>query len=359
MGSRYPFLDGIRGVAAILVLGRHSTQYWNFEIYRSYLAVDLFFLLSGFVIAFAYEGRLRNGNLSFSSFMKIRLIRLYPMYLLSLLISVVVVLVFIGETQKSVGEVFVAALLALFFLPSGATEKSLLFFLNIPYWSLFFELIVNMFYAALCPFLNTRLLVLLVCSAGLVLAKGAWRYSGLDAGYSWGVTPMVVGMARATFCILLGCLIFRCQPIVEKRLGKFWKRPCVSWLSFSLMVAILLLPDAGNFNAVLDFVLVAVAFPVLIMLAARGDGGRWQNLLLVLGAASYPVYVLHEPVARGFSLLLPGLPQQYAPWSGFIYAALLVALALWLEKKYDVPLRRWLSARNSAAEKTRLSAKAG
>src|ERR1700761_6004380 len=75
----YPALDGLRGVAAIAVMLHHFrplTAPWLFA--HGYLAVDLFFLLSGFVIAHAYDARFRKG-LGVPAFLVIRLIRLWPM----------------------------------------------------------------------------------------------------------------------------------------------------------------------------------------------------------------------------------------------------------------------------------------
>jgi peptidoglycan/LPS O-acetylase OafA/YrhL len=85
--NRYEYLDGIRTLAALFVVVRHTGEFFNFTFYRSYLAVDLFFILSGFVIASAYEKKLLNNTLSFNQFLSIRAIRLYPVYFASLLLA--------------------------------------------------------------------------------------------------------------------------------------------------------------------------------------------------------------------------------------------------------------------------------
>ena len=69
-------LDGLRGIAALAVVTRHAPYFRN-PFFESYLAVDFFFVLSGFVLAHAYGQRLR-GNLSILDFVKIRIVRLYP-----------------------------------------------------------------------------------------------------------------------------------------------------------------------------------------------------------------------------------------------------------------------------------------
>ncbi|WP_374593252.1 acyltransferase family protein, partial [Aquabacterium sp.] len=82
--NRFVFLDGIRGLAALIVLTRHTYDFWGFKFFHGYLAVDLFFLLSGFVISSAYDRRLDEGAISRTDFVVIRLIRFYPVYLISI-----------------------------------------------------------------------------------------------------------------------------------------------------------------------------------------------------------------------------------------------------------------------------------
>ena len=79
------------GVAAALVLMRHSGDLWGGYPFRNYLAVDLFFLLSGFVLAHAFEARLRDRRLSVSEFMAQRLLRIYPMFAVALVLCAMLV----------------------------------------------------------------------------------------------------------------------------------------------------------------------------------------------------------------------------------------------------------------------------
>src|SRR5450631_2286933 len=88
----YPILDGLRGVAAILVVAfhifeTHSTSHLDQIINHGYLAVDFFFLLSGFVVGYAYDDRW--GRMSTWEFIKIRLVRLHPLVILGTLIGAI------------------------------------------------------------------------------------------------------------------------------------------------------------------------------------------------------------------------------------------------------------------------------
>ena len=153
--NRYAFLDGIRGIAAIFVLTRHTENYWNFSLYRSYLAVDLFFILSGFVISCAYDEKLKTGVISFKKFITIRLVRLYPAFLVSLVIcSIILIFRTVSkhhENQMLLTEAVSLIIATAFFLPYKIGGNSDLFPINGPYWSLFFELVVNAIYAAARP----------------------------------------------------------------------------------------------------------------------------------------------------------------------------------------------------------------
>src|SRR6516225_9704176 len=89
----YPILDGLRGVAAILVIIYHLFEAYypvpaHHPEHHGYLAVDFFFLLSGFVVGYAYDDRWEKG-MSVWDFFKIRLIRLHPLVLLGVLIGAI------------------------------------------------------------------------------------------------------------------------------------------------------------------------------------------------------------------------------------------------------------------------------
>src|SRR6266567_7433463 len=212
-GNRYAYLDGIRGVAAILVLVRHTGNFWHFGFHRSYLAVDLFFILSGFVIAYAYDEKLRDGKISIAQFVKIRLIRLYPVFLMSVLMCGVVVAAAVmfdpPGTAPSIAEIASVIVLTAMYLPSRLSGSNDLFPLNGIYWSLFFELLVNVLYAAVRPWLNTAVLVVAAASFGFMVALIAYGYGTLNVGFTWGIGPVFSGFVRAAFGIFLGLLLFR------------------------------------------------------------------------------------------------------------------------------------------------------
>jgi peptidoglycan/LPS O-acetylase OafA/YrhL len=340
VGSRYAFLDGIRGLAAIFVLNRHTGDFWGFLFYRSYLAVDLFFILSGFVISYAYDEKLRNGVITLKDFVLIRLIRLYPVYFLSFVLCAIILFgKFYIRHDYSTADFLTIFLLTSIMIPSGIGAGVLLFPVNIPYWSLFYELIVNFIYAAVRPVLSTPVLALVVTVFGLLIALSAVHHGHLDIGYAGGFTSMATGFSKAAFGIFLGILTHRnigfLRNYVEKRYSP--------WLALVIISLVLASPSFENFNGLIDVFVVLVVFPLCVIFASQARRTKADGLLLALGSASYPVYVFHMPVGQIVSFSSQGLVADLAPYSGVILVLVLVPATILLEKVYDIPVRRWLT----------------
>jgi peptidoglycan/LPS O-acetylase OafA/YrhL len=348
---RYAYLDGIRGVAAILVLVRHTGNFWHFGLYRSYLAVDLFFVLSGFVIAYAYDEKLREGKISTAQFVKIRLIRLYPVFLMSVFMCALVVTAGIlfdpPGAAPSVAEIVPVIALTALYLPSRLSGSNDLFPLNGIYWSLFFELLINVVYAAVRRYLNTAVLLVVALSFGLAVALIAYAYGALSAGFTWGFGPIFSGFTRAAFGIFLGLLLFRLRGRFISRFGGL-VRP---WFAFFLVCALLASPSAGRFDAIVDWLAVALVFPLSILFASRPLSSRFEGLLLTLGSASYPIYVFHRPVGILITRAAGAVVNRHAPFSGVTLVIFLVFFSVWLERRIDIPVRRWLTDRYLRAVK--------
>jgi peptidoglycan/LPS O-acetylase OafA/YrhL len=164
---RFGTLDGLRGLAAILILFYHLGNGAPVLTPSGYLAVDLFFALSGFVLSHAYEARLRDG-FTLREFALVRLIRVYPMALVGAAIGV-----FLSSGHYGV-------LLLPDFGGAGA-----LYPVNVSLWSLAFELIVNFAYAALAVHLNWRGLGTIMVASGVILMFGVFHHGNADLGSLW------------------------------------------------------------------------------------------------------------------------------------------------------------------------------
>jgi peptidoglycan/LPS O-acetylase OafA/YrhL len=180
----YNILDGLRGVAALMVVWFHvfeafATSHVDQRINHGYLAVDFFFILSGFVIGYAYDDRWK--RMTVREFVTRRFIRLHPMVVIGAVIGAVM-FYFQGCSVWDVSKVSVTMLLAATLMNAcmipatpgmeirGVTE---MFPLNGPSWSLFYEYIGNILYALFIRRLPTKALAALVLLAGCGLAAFA------------------------------------------------------------------------------------------------------------------------------------------------------------------------------------------
>lgn len=360
----YELLDGLRGVAALMVIWYHVfegfatsplTQTFN----HGYLAVDFFFILSGFVVGYAYDDRWGKA-MCITDFIKRRLIRLHPMLLLGAVLGVSSYLIqgSVKWDGSSVATswVMIATLMTLFLIPAfpstGPEVRGFgeMFPLNGPTWSLFFEYIGNLLYALFVRRLSTPFLTLLVVLLGGGLSYFAiGNYSGFgNLGVGWTLADynFIGGMLRMSFSFSLGLLMTRVfKPCRIK--GAFW--------ICSLGVIICLsIPYVGSetcmwTNGLYDTVCVLVVFPVLVWLGASGRTTAPLEICICkfLGDISYPIYIIHYPFMYLFFAWLwsheEGVPFAEAwPFAVLIFVGSIMGAYLCL-KYYDMPVRRWLS----------------
>lgn len=361
----YPLLDGLRGVAALLVVWYHLFEGFAFAgggviqtVNHGYLAVDFFFLLSGFVLSYAYDERW-GKMLSLGGFFKRRLIRLHPMVLFGAVVGLVAYLIQGGEQwggdKMPLSAVMTALLLAMCLLPMPAGAgcdvrgNGEMFPLNGPTWSLFFEYIGNLLYALFIRRLSTRMLALWTLLLGVgwgyfALADVA-GYGMIGVGWTLDWANGVGGLLRMLFPFSLGMLLARrFRPVKIK--GAFW-------LCTLVLVALFHVPYIAGLepfsrNGLFEMLCVAGFFPLLLWLGASGTTtDRFSTgLCNFLGEISYPLYMVHYPLMYLFYAWLIG-QKRYTLAESWPLAlgvmACSVALAWLALKGYDEPLRRWLS----------------
>lgn len=355
----YEILDGLRGVAAITVVWFHifeafATSHIDQRINHGYLAVDFFFILSGFVIGYAYDDRW--GKMKIKEFLKRRVIRLHPMVVMGALIGAVV-FYFQGCPVWDVSEVTVLALLTATFINAllipatpGTEIRGLgeMYPLNGPSWSLFFEYIGNILYALFIRKFSTKALSGLVFFAGCGLAVFAigGPYGDICAGFSLTGIEFTAGFLRLLFSFSAGLLLFRIfKPANIK--GAFW----ICSLS---IVALLSVPRIGGaeylwMNGLYDTVCFALLFPILVYLGASGKttDKYTTRLCKFLGEISYPLYMVHYPfiylyyawVKNNQLTFRESLPGA----AGVVIGSILLAYICL--KLYDIPVRKYLTSR--------------
>lgn len=355
----FGILDGLRGVAAIMVVWFHifeafATSHLDQRINHGYLAVDFFFILSGFVVAYAYDDRWESMRIK--DFLKRRMIRLHPMVVMGALIGA---LMFYAQScpvwdvsKVTLLSLFGATLLNMLLLPAptGIEIRGLgeMFPLNGPSWSLFFEYIGSIFYAFYVRKLSTKALSWLVVVAALGLSAYAifGPLGDICVGYSLTGMEFTGGLLRVLFSFTAGLLLFRVfKPIRVK--GIFW-------IAGAVLIFFLSVPRIGGadhlwLNGLYDTLCCVLVFPLLVYLGASGQiqDKFTHKICRFLGDLSYPLYMLHYP----FIYLYYGWVKNHQLTFGqSLPGALLllfgcIILAYLCLKLYDLPIRNYLSKR--------------
>lgn len=310
---------------------------------ESFLAVDLFFLLSGFVIAYAYDGRLARPSFV-GQFLGIRLIRLYPLYLLGIAVgacyrrgSV------LGHTEGwTAGRLGAAVLAGVLLWPSTPLTSASSSDLDGPTWTLLPEIIANMIYALCFRWMTRWVLTLVVAAGALGLVACRFWYGTIDAG--WELSQWPVMASRLAFSFFGGVLLFRL--LGDRRRT----RPWVAWLCVLGVGAALSSTLPEGTRAVGELACVLAGFPLVVWVACQNEPGRFgAHLFRLLGLVSYAVYVLHQPASTLFAKLIEHgahmPPERVATPALALFISGLVVAAWLVDKYYDTPVRRWLGMR--------------
>lgn len=358
----YEILDGLRGVAAAMVVAFHLLEahsggnHLNQIINHGYLAVDFFFMLSGFVIGYAYDDRW--NRMSTGTFFKRRLVRLQPMVVMG---SVVGAALFWFQDAPcypemegvSVGAVLLVMLLGCTLLPlplkwdiRGWMEMHPL---NGPAWSLYYEYIGNLLYALFIrKFSKTALAVLVAIAACFTVHRCLTAPAGdIVGGWALNWEQQYVGLVRLMYPFFGGLLLSRLGWLIRTRKNAF------GWCSLMIIV-VLSVPRIGGedgywMNGLYEAFCIICIFPVIVSMGAGGriTGRRSAAVCKFLGDISYPVYITHYPLVYIYTAwafnhqatLAEGLPYMLLTFVGAF------ALAYACLKLYDLPVRKWLTER--------------
>ncbi len=368
--ARYEILDGLRGVAALLVLAYHHFDLYNLGspltavVNHGYLAVDFFFILSGFVIGYAYDDRW--DRMSLKDFIKRRLVRLHPMIILSTVVGMV--FFYFGRSDMfpliqdaSVGMLFVCALLSILMIPAPVSMDirgwSEINAINGNAWTLYFEYFANLLYALVIRrFSKTLLAVFVLFSAFLTLnlalnldvfgtfsERIVQRYT-MIGGWTLNVEQCMIGFTRLLFPFFAGLLLSRLGYTLRLRSG--------FWVCSLVLIVILVMPRIGGeehglWNGIYEAFSIIVLFPLIVAAGAGSNvTGRSAKVCKFLGEISYPLYIVQYPIV--YTLLgawkrhNPDAPLDQTIFINVCVFLLSIFIAYASLKLYDEPVRNWL-----------------
>jgi len=333
----FSVLEGLRGVAAILVMLRHIAPYvYPIRFQESYLAVDLFFILSGAVIANSYERILLSGGMSFRVFVTLRLIRIIPLYLLGSAIGIVAM---IADGSQALHKVMLFAVLGLVMMPCPL-PGTVLYPLNHPAWSLFFEFVANFFYAKFIRNLSDKNIAIIIVLSFVLLLIGVFSF-GMALDLGWTRRTFIFGVPRVMFSFFMGVLIYRCaikESSIKIRLGA---RSAMAALICSVIV--LAAPVGPIYESFYCVTAIVVVFPLLILLSIFVTvSGFLDKFMRILGELSFPLYVLHAPLFSIAAAIYGSFLERYLPFSGWLFSVLAISVSLLVHFCLDLPFRRFL-----------------
>ncbi|WP_421944542.1 acyltransferase family protein [Pedobacter sp.] len=346
--KHYVFLDGLRGIAAIVVVIFHLFesvyQKHNVNLFpHGFLAVDFFFCLSGFVIAHAYDDRAE--NLSCLSFFKRRFVRLHPLVIFGSFLGIAI---YFFDPWGNYSTSWNPILIGIAYLQSNILIPTLisvpnrygnLFPFNPPSWSLSLEYLANIFYILILWKLPRKWLILMLTFSLSSLIYLAHKFGTLSGG--WHPETFTVGVARMSFSFFAGLAIkryfflFKVQP------------------NFIVVVVLLLIALGMPFlkyNWLIEVIIVALIFPLIVASAARVNiSNKLQYTADILGRLSYPLYITHY----WFIITLSNYCKIYQLNKVSALAVImgatcsLVLLAYLVLRIYDEPVQKWLNKKLS------------
>lgn len=362
----YALLDGLRGVAALLVVWYHVFEGFQFAgnkpvidfINHGYLAVDFFFILSGFVVGYAYDNRW-GKTLTLGGFFRHRLIRLQPMVIMGAVIGAASFLLSGMErwdgTHATLWLTFLAFVCGCLMLPAlpgmprEVRGNGEMFPLNGPCWSLFFEYIGNIVYALLIRRLSTRLLAVLsfapCCALAWFAVTDQSGYGSIGVGWTVDRTNILGGSLRMLCPFTMGLLLSRIFKPIHYARGAFW-------ISAALLLAIFHVPyiysdGALSLNGMFEAACIIAVFPLVVWYAASGKTTDIASTRICrfLGDISFPLYIVHYPLMYAFYMWLIKTRQYtlYETWPAALAVVTASIILAWLcLKLYDMPVRKWL-----------------
>jgi peptidoglycan/LPS O-acetylase OafA/YrhL len=357
--SHYQVLDGLRGVAALMVITMHLFEIFSngdhskLIINHGYLAVDFFFALSGFVIGHAYDDRW--GKMTLGGFFKRRLIRLHPMIIMGMTIGAIAFyygaspIICPNISNTSIWKLILVMLIGYTLIPvphsfdiRGWDEMHPL---NGPAWTLFYEYIANILYALIIRKFSKTVLSILVFLAACMLMHMAVTSETGDVIGGWSLDPkgLHVGFSRLLYPFFAGLLVSRIfKPGHIKN--------AFLWCSI-LLIAVLAFPRVGSANklwenGLYDSLSIILIFPLIVYMGASGSIKGKTALLLCrfLGDISYPIYIIHYPLIYAYSAWVvdyhPTVTQCIV--TGVVVYVSSIIIAYGCLKFYDIPVRKWL-----------------
>lgn len=364
---RYEILDGLRGVAALVVVLYHLVECYPAEyvstfMAHGYLAVDFFFALSGFVIGYAYDDRW--NSMTTWGFFKRRITRLHPMVIMGVLVGVCFFYysgdceIFNKVDDAAWWMLLVQAFLLICMIPLPSSMDirgwGELTSIDGPIWTLMFEYVANIFYALFLRRIGRVFLAVLVAGCAVLTAdctlhlnlfgilETEWQQYSVIGGFYLNPENLYIGYVRLLYPFLCGLLLSRCGKTIRMNNG---------FIITALMVLVMLgVPNLGTthkiYDGVYQLVCILLVFPLILSIGAGSTlGKKTSGICIFLGEISFPLYITHYPLIymhTSWYQRHPDAPLGTHILVGICTLMIALGLAYAALRLYDEPVRAWL-----------------
>lgn len=358
---RYEILDGLRGVAAIVIVIYHLFEGCGIVLGHAYLGVDFFYALSGFVIGYAYDDRWK--SITIGEFFKRRIVRLHPMVIMGTLLGLLFYYFGKSAAFPFIGETPWWGVILLFFyccmmlpMPNAWDIRGWQDFnsFNGNIWSLYWEYLANILYAFVFRLLPTAMLTIIAVVAaigtiditlnidifGIFANERVGTPFGVNGGWSITTAELYIGFVRLLYPFVIGLLISRigCKMRLKGAFG----------LCSLFIIILLLFPQlTGIANGIYEAIIILLLIPLIISVAAGSDIHKKNadRLCRFLGEISYPLYITHLPFIYMQIAWVSNNPNASTGTLIMIGVSLFIislCTAYACMRLYDTPVRKWL-----------------
>jgi peptidoglycan/LPS O-acetylase OafA/YrhL len=367
--NHFHLLDGMRGIAAITIILYH----FALELHHNFLdnaplAVDIFFMLSGFVIAYSYGENIKSGMSPFD-FIGRRIIRLYPLYIVGILLGFIAFCWYWQPTGHVMNDLIKATVTNAFFLPylshgeifaSGTRAVSDVLKTNTPVyitdgplWSVMFEMFASILFIMLAHCRVKTLFVVSYASLAclLVIAFVTNFYLehmlGFSVSMGWGSANIWGGFPRVMYGFAMGMIMYNCLDYFKTTWLALWFSKLTFKAVFLYVCLLLVFAFPLRLRGIYYFFIIICVAPLVVYLGAITTITNTASLKIArfLGWISYPVYCLHPPI---WILVISLCGKYHVTHNGFIfciYISTVLLISITVTLWYEEPVRKYLGAK--------------
>ena len=362
--GQWPEIDGLRAMAILLVLLTHTFQTvpglsyvrWNFELlkplFNGWVGVDLFFVLSGFLVGGQIIRSIEENSFSYKNFYLRRTFRILPTYFVVLFICVLIAYIFPAIKTDGIVEPTFSILGKNLLL---LTDYFPLANLGVPSWSISIEekfyLLAPIVIVSLSKFKKNTLIKLLfsIFTIALIIRMLSYRIYELGSN---APLPLVMSKIYFPFHVRLDALVagvcayLTLQPVKTSESSEILS--IIARRIGILLVVLVLMTGAlmgGWFETTIQYSMLAIGFSMFLFgLQSASSASLTKNFLslkiwIPIARLSYSIYLTHIFIIHAYVVFLKSYQDQVIFTTGLFFSCLLIPIPIFL--LIEEPIHSW------------------